>query len=122
MHEQGRGSGVARERTSDSTDALLPPAWRDADDDQGRGLDSDGERPLGRLCEQRLSRDPYDPLNGKGGVGQETARVTPAAVGICLRTDEPEGSVGHRGEPSTQLERRPVVLAASERHEHAVAA
>src|SRR5439155_2765468 len=109
---------VADERTTGGTDSLPPPARRDADDDKGRRSDDRNKRLFRWLGEERLGFDPDDTLHRQRGIGKKTACVALAATRIRLRADEPKRSVHGKRQAGGEFKRRPVVLAASERHEH----
>ena len=79
VDEQDRGASVANKRPPGLTNAVLPPARRDAHDEKGRRVDRFHERLLGRLREERLGLDTDDPLHRQRRVCQQAAGVTATA-------------------------------------------
>ena len=132
----GSGSHAAQDRSAEYRDARTTtaaqpgvpglsaaafrrPARRHPGDNERRRLEGGEQRFASWLGEQRLGGDPDDALNGERCVGEQSARVAPAAARIAGRADELQRGSRSRGEPGCQLERRPIVLRAAERHENA---
>src|SRR5207248_10343796 len=114
MHEQDRGPRIADERAPHRPDALPPPTGRDSDDDHAGGADGRDEPLLRGLSKERFTGHPDDPLYRERRVGQQTAGVAVAPMWGALRADKLEGGTRCGGEPSSELEGCPVMLAAAE--------
>ena len=98
---------------------LVPPAGQ-SDHDQPRRVGGADQslRPAGH--EERLRRDPDGALHQQGGARQQPARVSLSQPRIALGSGEQQRSPARARDPRTDLDRRPVVIGAAERHEHGV--
>ncbi len=119
MNQQDRRFRAPHERAATRADALARPPRRDADDDEGRRLDRRQERLLGRLRQHRLDVDARDALHGERRVGEQAARVAPAAPRVGPGADQPERRGRRKCEPGAELHSRPVVRPAAEGDEDA---
>ena len=70
------------------------------------------------LGDDRLGRDAGVLLHEQAGVAEQ-ARTRLALLGLARRAEQLQRRAGRRRDPRAQLERRPVVLGAAERHDHA---
>ena len=112
------GGRAADERTPSSADSLSTPARRDARDDDARGLDRRDECLLRRLREERRRLDAR-PRAAPRATRRRAAgwRRAASVRGSASSRRAVSGALRARCEPRSQLERRPVVLAAAERNE-----
>ena len=114
VDERDRRRCVADEHAAGGADPLGAPARRDADRDE-RPVRDRGREPV-RIGERRSSVHVDEPLHGQGCVREQAARVAAAAARVGARTHEPQRRGCRRGEPGSELQCGPVVLAAAEGH------
>ena len=99
-------------------EALAMPPRRQPDDEE-TGVTARFQHALfARPRQQRLRRDAEDPLDGERAVGEQAARVALALLRHGGGAGEAEQRAVGGGEPRAELDRRPVVLRSSERHEN----
>jgi len=122
VDEECRWSSVLDERTTNGADALAAPTWRDADDDERCRLHHGDEPILGGVSKERFGPDSHKALYRQRRIRQKPACVAPIASRIGSGTDKPQRRLRPQCQPGSELECRPVVLAAPKRHEYAVAA
>ena len=95
----------------------MAPAGREPDHDRGRIRRGLGQTARGWLDEHRLGHDARQALHRHRCVGEQAARIALRAA----RPRESQRLARRRRQPGAELDRRPVVLPAAERNDHAAA-
>ena len=116
--EQARAGGVPGNGTTGLAEAFLVPPAGQSDDDQpgGAGGADDALGPAGH--EQRLRRYPDGALHQQGGAREQSAGVSLPQPRIAFGSGEQQRGPARARDPRTDLDRRPVVIGAAERHQH----
>jgi hypothetical protein len=120
VREERRRGGIANERAAGIADAFTPPALRNSGHYQCRRPHRGKEGIGRRIGEDGVCSYVDDPLDGQRRIGEKAARVSLAAARFSLGADEAKWKATRRCERGAQLERRPIVLAAAEWHEHPI--
>ena len=121
MHEHKRHATLGDQCHARRPQSFGTPASRQACDDNRRRRHRYDETVLGCVGEHGLRSDADDSLRGERRVGKKPARVPLTPNWVGARPNKPQRRAECQREPRPELERRPVVLTAAERHEDALA-